>query len=694
MKDKSAEQIINKIVDTPINEANQQWFLSFAQEVLQNRALPDAEDGLIVAQRQLLWVMAKVIKMKPTDSFRKSASLVGSTMAESYVHGDAALYDVLRNLALPYVMRYPLIEPHGSMGTQDSPDFFAASRYTEARPSKFVPLMVKNSDKDAVQMKLTYTNESYEPVILPSLLPNALINGHYGIGVSMSSSTLPHNLGEVCDAIIAFLDKKGDLSVDDILKIMPGPDFPTGGTVINQSAIHCAFETGRSYSSLKIRGDYKVEGNKITFTSIPYRTYRSDIRIQLNKKIEDVEKYFDDFNDNSQVGNTALVFEVKKGVSVEDALDFLFQYTDLQSSVSYNNNFVYRGVPRMCSIYDLIEIYVNHQRDIKVRVATYDEEKAEKKVNILEGLLKILGDIDNTVHLIKDSANRADAKEKIIKFFNLNNEQVEAVLDLKLARLTKLDVGEIEADIKENKAIIDNCIKILEDEEYRDSLIRNDVVELRKLSDPRRTKINEVAENLTSKAKKEKESTPMIIGFFDGGIVKTIQNTRLSPIKEIQCHSTDYITIFCDNNICYKLKAEKVKDMAQDLYSLCGIDRNVKILDYALSTEEGFVVSLTKCGMIKKSDLSLYSSPRQTTLSKLSDGDSIISVLVNPKGITLESTDSYHLSYMVDDITSIGKATKGIKSMKLHDGQFVKSAIAGIDQRYLGKHGQGGKKND
>jgi DNA gyrase/topoisomerase IV subunit A len=683
-----------KIVNFNINDANEQWFLEYAQEVLQNRALPDAEDGLIVAQRELLWTMSKVIKMKPTDSYKKSSSLVGSTMAESYVHGDASLYDVLRNLSLPFVMRYPLIDPHGSMGTQESSDLYASARYTEARPSVFVPLMIKDSDKNAVPMKLTYTNESYEPVVLPSLIPNALVNGHYGIGVSMSSSTLPHNLGEVCDVIIEYLDKKGTLSVDDIINIMPGPDFPTGGTIINKSVIRSAFESGKSYFSIKIRGDYTIEGNKIIFSSIPYRAYRADIRKQLNKKIEDVEKYFDDFNDYSQIGNTKLIFNVKNGVSPEDALDFLFQYTDLQSSVSYNNNFVYHGTPKMCSMYDLIKIYVDHQRDIKMRVAAFDEEKAEKKVNILEGLLKILGDIDNTVKLIKESSNRAEARTKLIDFFKINEEQANAVLDLKLARLTKLDVGEINADLEENKRIIDDCVKILEDEEYRDLLIRNDVVELRKLSDPRRTKISEIAENLTSKAKKEKESTPMTIGFFDGGIVKTIQNTRLSPIKEIQCHSTDYITIFCDNNICYKLKAEKVKDMAQDLYSLCGIDRNVKILDYALSTEEGFVVSLTKCGMIKKSDLSLYSSPRQTTLSKLSDGDSIISVLVNPKGITLESTDSYHLSYMVDDITSIGKATKGIKSMKLHDGQFVKSAIAGIDQRYLGKHGQSGKKND
>lgn len=684
----------DKIVDKDINIANRQWFLEYAQEVLQNRALPDAEDGLLVAQRQLLWEIDQKLKMKPTDSFKKSSSLVGSTMATAYVHGDAALYDVLRQLALPFVMRYPLIEPHGSMGTQEASDLFAASRYTEARPSTFVPLMMKDYDKKVVDTTLTYTNEDYEPVVLPALLPNALVNGHVGIGVSMASSTLPHNLGEVCNAIIKYIETAGKLTTDEILSIMPGPDFPTGNRIINAADIKAAYETGRSVTTLKIQGDYTIDGNKIIFTSIPYRAYRASIRKQLSENIVGVEQYFDDFNDYSQIGKTRLIFTLKDGANTEDALSFLFQNTSLQSSVGYNNNFVYKGVPKMCSIKDLLGIYVEHQRDVKRRAAVFDEEKAEKKAHILEGLLKTIADIDEAIQIIRQSTSKMEASAALMGRFKIDEEQSKAVLDLKLSRLTKFDIEDTEKELADNKAIIEDCIKIIENDSYRDSLIIKDVQKMADLSDARRTTLaNESPRKILARQKKKLEAISKTIYLYENGVLKTEdKGSKIKPIKTFTLGATDHLGVLCNDNMCYKIKCDKINKPTMDIHSLAKIGSNVRICDYFLVGEEGNITSISKNGFIKVSSALDYKSNVKTTVAKLAPKDCLIDIFFNAPAVTILTSAGMKLSYPISEVNPTGKATKGVKAIMLKDGETIMSAKPKLSSEYEGHRATRGKK--
>lgn len=682
-----------RIVEKDVNDANKQWFLEFAQEVLQNRALPDAEDGLIVAQRQLLWVMSKKLKMKATDSYKKSASLVGSTMATAYVHGDAALYDVLRNLSLPFVMRYPLIDPYGSVGTQESSDLFASSRYTEARPHKNVDLLIENFDKNTVDTRPTYTNEDYEPIVLPALFPNAIVNGHYGIGVSMSSSTLPHNLTEVCNAAIEYIKKNGKMTVEELMDFIKGPDFPTGGTVINGKDILPAFETGRSQVTLKIRGDYYIEGNKIIFTSIPYRTYRADIRKQLNKKLDVIERYFEDFNDYSQVGETKIVFEVKKGVSPEEAVEVLFQNTDLQSSVSYNNNYVYKGVPKMCSMLDLIDIYVKHQNEVCSRAATYDKDKAEKRAHILEGLSAVTSDIDKAIKLIKESANRAEARKALIDNFTLDEEQANAVLDLKLVRLTKLDVGEINKELEEKLTLIKECQKIISDKDYRNNILIKKIGEMRdQYGDARRTKIDNIAIKPKTKEKKEVPIVNVKVGVFSGNIIKTVKSDSALMKYSVNTRTDRTLYIFTDHNNCYKVKVEKLTDSAQELSKLCKMKSKENILAISEKESAKEVSVVTKMGLVKTSSAEEYSSTRPTSICKLNEGDAILAVGVDKKYLLMETTAGNKLNIVANEKIT-GRATKGNKAITMPVGVTLLNAkFTEKEPKNLGKRGQSGKK--
>lgn len=681
-----------RIVEKDINDANKQWFLEFAQEVLQNRALPDAEDGLIVAQRQLLWVISKKLKMKPTDKYKKSESLVGSTMAAAYVHGDAALYDVLRNLSLPFVMRYPLIDPHGSMGTQESSDLFAASRYTEARPNKYIDALINDFDKNTVDMRPTYTNEDYEPIVLPALFPNAIVNGHYGIGVSMSSNTLPHNLTEVCDAAIEYIKKNGNVTIDDIMEYIKGPDFPTGGTIINARDIRQAFETGRSSVSLKIRGDYYIDGNTIIFTSIPYRTYRSDIRKQLNKKLDIIERYFDDFNDYSQVGNTKLVFDVKKGVTPEEAVEILFQNTDLQSSVSYNNNYVYKGVPKMCSMIDLIKIYVDHQTEVCSRAVIYDKKKASDRAHIIEGLLTITSNIDLAIDLIRSSENRSAARKALMDRFNIDEDQANAVLDMRLVKLTKLDIGDLNSELEEKLTLIKEYEKIISDKEYRDNIIIKRITDLKnKYGDARRTKIENIVIAPKEKVKKEKPVVDVKVGIFSGNIIKIVKNNSALMKYCISTKTNKVLCVFTNQNNCYKIKVDKVTESAQDLKKLCKISNKEEILnvcDIDLAKE---VSVITKMGYIKTSLATEYNSIRTNTICKLNEQDQILAVGIDKEYLLMETSTGNKLNIVANEKIT-GRATKGCKAISMAKSEILVNAnFTNKEPSKLGRRGQSGK---
>ena len=303
--------------------------------------------------------------------------------------------------------------------------------------------MMIDYKKNVVPTKETYNGEFYEPVVLPALFPNALVNGREAIGISMSHNSLPMNLTEVCEGIIAYIKANGHITTEELMEYIKGPDFPLENTVINKRDILTAFKTGHSATSLKVRGHYEIKGQKIIFTTIPYRTYRKKIKEQISKNIDELEKVLEDFSDESNVGQNKLVFHVKKGIAPEQVVQMLFALTDLQTSLSYNMNFIVNGTPRLCSLNDLIKAYTEHQDTIIIKTAEYDLKKAEERAHILRGLTKALSKLDITIEIIKTSVNKNTARAKLIEVLEIDEIQANAILDMKLSRITKLDSKEL-----------------------------------------------------------------------------------------------------------------------------------------------------------------------------------------------------------------------------------------------------------
>ena len=463
----------NLITEVDILEESRNCFLTYSAEVLTDRAIPAAEDGLLSSQRKILWTMIDYLKMDSKGKTKKCNGIVGSTLTTSYFHGDSSCYGVLCKMSQKYLMRYPLIHGQGSLGTQEDNDLVASSRYTEAKPSIYADLMMLDYKKNPVPVKETYNGEFMEPVVLPGLFPNALCNGRQAIGISMAHNSPSHNLTEVCNAILDYIDNP-ELTIDDIMKHIKGPDFPLGGTIINQKDIKKALATGKSDVSLKVRGDYEIKDNKIIFNTIPYRTYRNKIKEQLEKNVEEFERILDDYEDESNLGINKLIFYAKPGQTAT-LLNKLFKYTDLQTTISYNMNFIVNGTPKLCSIKDLIKAYVEHQNNVMINIAKSDLEKAKHKEHILEGLLIAIKDIDTAINLIKESENKDEARKKLIFHFKITEIQSNAVLDMKLSKLTKLDKDDLIKELEELRIAIAKYTKIINEQVYRDFELKEKV---------------------------------------------------------------------------------------------------------------------------------------------------------------------------------------------------------------------------
>ena len=689
---------INQIIDVDILDESKQCFLDYAKEVLEDRAIPDAKDGLLRVHRELLWTMEEVLKMSNESGYKKSASIVGSTLASSYFHGDSSCYNAMCKLSLPFLMRYPLVDGKGSLGTQESNDMQAAARYTNARPSKITDLMMEDYNKKIVDVKPTYNNEYMEPIALPSLFPNAICNGRQAIGVSMAHNSMPHNLSEVCDAIVAFIKNKGNMSVEELMEYIKGPDFPLGGVVINEKDIKKAYKTGKSDVSLKIRGDYKIEGDKIIFTSIPYRVTRSAIREQINKNVEELGRYITDFNDESSVGNNKLVFSVNSKDNIDKALNLLFQYTDLQSTCSFNMNFIVDGSPKLCSMVDLISTYVKHQKEILIRGAQFDKAKAEKKIHILTCLLVALKYIDEIITIIKSSNNKPDARSNLDKFFQekghaFDEEQLNSILDIRLVKLTKLDKSDLEKELEENKKIYENCVLIIENDDYRSEKLIAKVEKMKKeYGDARRTKLTNITVESLKKTKKEIPSTVVYVSLANHGKSLKLSQTKIKDAIKTSMDAT--LELFTKDGFCYKIPVIKLTEKINSLKELLKTD----IEDVLLITDTKFtgdLLTLTSLGMIKKTSNTEFNSNRSTKAIKLKDGDTVVNVylLNTEKWVSLDTKEKYHLSFSIEDIACTGKNAMGVKGINLHEeDNVVKTDLLSVCPKDLGKRNKVGKK--
>lgn len=693
----------NFITEIDIIEESKDCFLTYAEEVLTDRAIPAVEDGLLSAQRKILWTMEDYLKMDSKSKTKKCNAIVGSTLATSYFHGDSSCYGVLCKMSQEFLMRYPLIAGQGSLGTQESNEMVASSRYTEAKPSKYTDLMMTDYKKKVVPEKETYNGEFMEPVVLPGLFPNALCNGRQAIGISMAHNSLPNNLTEVCNAVIHFIEKHGEITIDELLKDIPGPDFPLGGEVINIKDVKTAFATGKSNVSLKVRGDYEIDGKKIIFTSIPYRTYRNKIKEQINNNIEELEKSIVDFDDESGVGQNRLVFTVKDESSIQPALNKLFALTDLQTSLSYNMNFIVNGTPRLCSLYDLIKYYIQHQENVLLNATKHDKDKAEKRLHILKGLIIAIDKIDEAINLIKTSENRAAARAGLISLLNVDEVQAEAILDMKLSKLTRIDKNELIEEKEEKENFIIECNRIIEDKEYRDSILIKLITSLKNTyGDNRRTKLSNIEIKDCDKEIEYVEPEKCVVVLTESGLIKRVpstsfrnqhRNTKGVKTQDditsmvIRTNTVDSLMIFTDKGKMYRLLVNDIPEgtnasKGQSIKSLVLMEPDEYpsvIYSIYRDTDAKYVLFTTANGLVKKTALEEYLKTQKKNgiiAINIKEGDSLTSVnLIKDEQIILITALGNCIRFNSEEIGASSRTTMGVKGITLREGDNVITAL-------------------
>ena len=691
------------ITEVDILEESKNCFLDYTEEVLTDRAVPSAEDGLLSVHRKLIWTMEEPLKMNSKSKFKKSASIVGTTLATSYFHGDTACYGALCKIAQPYLMRYPLIDGDGNLGTQEGNGYEAASRYTNAKPSIYADLMMNDFKKNVVPLKETYNGEYMEPVVLPSLLPNAIVNGRETIAIGLAHNSLPHNLTEVCNAIIARLEKNDSLTIDELMLYIKGPDFPLKNTVINSKDIKAAFAKGKSDVSLKVRGDYEIKDNEIIFNTIPYRTYRNKIKEQISQNIDVLEEYIEDFSDESNCGINKLVFKIKKGVNPEQAVLKLFALTSLQTTLSYNMNYIVNGTPKMCSMMDLIDAYVNHQINVLLASTEFDKEKALKRKHILEGLIIVINDIDKAIHLIRDSLNSTEAASRLVKTFNLTEEQAKAVLDMKLARLTKLDKNDLIKELEEKNRIIAECEKIINEETYRNNVLIEKVKNLKNTyGDARRTELLNIEVPKEEKEIAEIIPEDVVIVFTENGLIKKVPTSTFKIQRRggkgvktkdeiisdvIKTNTVDTLMFFTTKGKMYRTIADNIPTGTNitkgvSVNSLIKLDKNEKVIAitslHRKSTPK-YVIFITKNGMVKKSYLEEYTKTnRNTGIAALNvkENDEVVRIIFqDEEDMILLTKNGMSIKFTTKEINPVGRAAMGVKGIKLSEDDEIVAAL-------------------
>ena len=693
---------MDNIIERDILDEAKDNFLTYSSEVLTDRAIPSAEDGLLSSQRKLLWTMAEYLKMDSKSKTKKCNSIVGATLLTSYFHGDMSCYGVLRKMSQEFLMRYPLIIGQGSLGTQEDNDMFSSSRYTEAKPSIFADLMMNEYSKDVVPKKETYTGEYMEPVILPSLFPNSLCNGRQAIGISMSHSSPSHNLTEVCNGAIAVINNP-NISLDELMTIIPGPDFPLGGTIINSKEVRAAFESGKSRVSLKVRGDYEIKGQDIIFTSIPYRTYRNKIKEQIASNIDIFDEVLTDYDDESGLGKNRLVFHVKPGVAIITALNKLFALTDLQATVSYNMNFILNGTPRLMSLKQLLQAYISHQENVLIKATEYDKAKAEARIHILEGLLKALDVIDDVIARIKAAKDRAAARASLIDFLAIDEIQANAILDMKLGRLTRLDKEELVQELDEKKLFVDKCNLILNVQEVRNQTLVEKITKLRDAyGDARRTKLVDIEDE--TKEKKETPKLPpeeCVLVIAGNGTAKRIalknfktQRRNTVGVKtngdyvaySNKTNTEDILMVFTNLGKMYRLLVENIPEGSNTtagapLSSLIKFEDNEVPMAYTTlsrGTTYKYIFFATKNGLVKRVPLDEYNKLKRTGVSalKLREGDSLAAItFLNDEQILLVTKKGMIIRFATKDMPISSRIAQGVKGINLNDGDILFMAI-------------------
>lgn len=694
-----------RITDVNLTGLMKNSFLDYAMSVIVARALPDVRDGLKPVQRRILYGMNE-LGVTPDKPYKKSARIVGDVMGKFHPHGDSSIYEGLVRMAQDFSYRYMLVDGHGNFGSVDG-DGAAAMRYTEARMSKIAVEMLRDINKNTVDFQDNYDGSEKEPTVLPARFPNLLVNGASGIAVGMATNIPTHNLGEVIDAI-HLLMQNPDATTEELMKVLPGPDFPTGGVVMGKSGIRKAYETGRGTIIVRAKVDIEEAKNgrqRIVVHEIPYMVNKARLieriaELAREKEIEGIT----DINDETDREGMRIVIDVRRDASAEVILNNLYKMTLMQTTFNFNMLAIVNGAPKVLSLKQILQHYLEHQINVVRRRTEFDLKKAQSRDHIVQGLLIALDHIDEIIKIIREAQTSEIAKEQLIDRYMLDDRQAQAILDMRLVRLTGLEREKIENEHQKLTEAIADYQDILAHEERINQIIYDELLEIqRKFGDPRRTEL-QVGDITDIEDEDLIEEEDIVVTLTHNGYIKRLpvdefksQNRGGRGVKGMGVHKDDFIEhlisssthdillFFTNSGKVFSMKGYEVPEYGRSaqgipIINLLGIDNHEKItavinvLNAADDTDK-FLFFVTKQGTVKKTPVDDFRNIRSNGLKaiQLHDGDELIHVNIidGQQNMILGTRLGYAVSFNAEDVRSMGRSAAGVRGAKLREGDCV-----------------------
>ena len=701
------------LVNVNLTKEMKTSFIDYAMSVIVARALPDVRDGLKPVHRRILYGMNE-LGVTPDKPHKKSARITGDVMGKYHPHGDSSIYEAMVRMAQWWSYRYMLVDGHGNFGSMDG-DGAAAQRYTEARMSKIALEMLRDINKNTVDFVDNYDANEREPLVLPARFPNLLVNGATGIAVGMATNIPPHNLGETIDAVKLVMDNP-EVTTKDLMEVLPGPDFPTGALVMGKSGIHKAYETGKGSIVLRSRTEIeetKTGRERIVVTEFPYmvnktKVHEHIVRLVQEKRIEGITAVRDESNREG----VRFVIEVKRDASANVILNNLFKMTQMQTNFGFNMLAIQNGVPKILSLRQILDAYIEHQKEVVVRRTRFDKEKAEARAHILEGLLIALDHIDEVIRIIRASETDAEAQAELMSKFKLSERQSQAILDMRLRRLTGLERDKIQSEYDDLLALIADLADILAKPERVSQIIKEELDEVkRKFGDQRRTELM-VGEVLSLEDEDLIEESDVLITLSNKGYIKRLDQAEFTAqkrggrgvqgtgvkdddfVRELVSTSThDHLLFFTNKGRVYRLKGYEIPEYGRTakglpIVNLLKLDEGESIQTIinveSERSDDAYLFFTTRHGIVKRTSVKEFNNIRQNGLKALNlkDEDELINVL-----LTEEDTDiiigtklGYAVRFNQSAVRGMSRIATGVKGVNLREGDTVVGASVITDQ--------------
>ena len=701
------------LVNVNLTKEMKTSFIDYAMSVIVARALPDVRDGLKPVHRRILYGMNE-LGVTPDKPHKKSARITGDVMGKYHPHGDSSIYEAMVRMAQWWSYRYMLVDGHGNFGSMDG-DGAAAQRYTEARMSKIALEMLRDINKNTVDFVDNYDANEREPLVLPARFPNLLVNGATGIAVGMATNIPPHNLGETVDAVKLIMDNP-EVTTKELMEVLPGPDFPTGALVMGKSGIYKAYETGKGSIVLRSRTEIeetKTGRERIVVTEFPYmvnktKVHEHIVRLVQEKRIEGITAVRDESNREG----VRFIIEVKRDASANVILNNLFKMTQMQTSFGFNMLAIQNGVPKILSLRQILDAYIEHQKEVVTRRTQFDKEKAEARAHILEGLLIALDHIDEVIRIIRASETDEEAQAELMSKFKLSERQSQAILDMRLRRLTGLERDKIQSEYDELIALIADLADILAKPERVAQIIKEELDEVkRKFGDPRRTELM-VGEVLTLEDEDLIEESDVLITLSNKGYIKRLDQDEFTAqkrggrgvqgtgvkdddfVRELVSTSThDHLLFFTNKGRVYRLKGYEIPEYGRTAKGLPVV--NLLKLDEGESiqtiinveserSDDAYLFFTTRAGIVKRTSVKEFANIRQNGLKALNlkDEDELINVLLTEKDtdIIIGTRLGYAVRFNQSSVRSMSRIATGVKGVNLREGDAVVGARVITDQ--------------